>query len=119
MSVTNAGTIVDTDDIRATALGAWREDGWFPGAANLTVAYTHGFDEPPPEIKRAALRFLKEVVPATGPLGSPVDDRAIRVDLDGGSYQRAVAGYARPTGIPDVDVVLASYDFTRRVPRLV
>jgi len=106
VSATDDGEDVDVTAAKPTVLGAYLAAGWPAGTMNLEVTYEHGFDAPPPEVKRAALRYLREVL-HTG----PTDDRAIRIDLESGSYQRAVAGDRRPTGIPDVDVALRAYDF--------
>jgi hypothetical protein len=105
-TATSDGVELDISTVRPTRLGAHRPGGWPLGVSNLEVTYEHGYDQPPPVVKRAALRYLREVL-VTG----PIDDRAIRVDLEDGSYQRAIASVRKPTGIPDVDVVLANHDF--------
>jgi hypothetical protein len=110
VSASSDGETVDVAGAKPTVLGAYLATGWPAGTRNLAVTYEHGFDGPPPEVKRAALRYLKEVLRTGGGMG-PTDDRAIRIDLESGSYQRAVAGDRRPTGIPDVDVALRAYDF--------
>lgn len=106
VSATDDGVVLDVVEVRPIPIGAYREAGWPSGVSNLEVVYEHGWPAPPAEVKRAALRYLKEVL-STG----PGDDRAIRLDLESGSYQRAIAGEKRPTGIPDVDVVLADHAY--------
>jgi len=83
---------------------AWR---W--GIGGVRVRYTHGYDAPPPAIRRAALALLAaQLVP------SDVSARATQQTTEYGTYNLAVAGWRDRAyyGIPEVDAVLARYDET-------
>lgn len=90
----------------------YREAAWTSGTDNVVLHLAHGYSSPPPPIKRAALTLLKHRL-----AGSDIDDRAISFTDELGTRQLAVAGRkGQPTGIPDVDAVLAQY--SERVPVL-
>lgn len=80
---------------------------------NVVIEYLHGKDEPPEDLRRACLRLIRHLVVATT---SRFDERAISVSADGMVTQLATAGRKRPTGLPDVDAILARY--THRLPGL-
>lgn len=81
-----------------------------PSAA-VAIAYEHGYDRPPSEVKRAALQRLRYLLsqPLTG-----LPDRATSFSVaEGGTYKLDQAG-ATKTGIPDIDAVL--HRWSMRVP---
>ncbi len=79
------------------------------GTANVVIAYEHGYDEPPEDLKEAALIAIRERL-----LDRKSGDRQISEAVEGGVVRYSVAGPDRPTGIPNVDEVLNSY--RQRVP---
>lgn len=81
----------------------------FPyGTANVVVSYEHGLDEPPPDLKGAALLRLRHRVNRTK---SGIPDRATSFSAaEGGTYSLATPGKGDwETGIPDVDAVYLAY----------
>lgn len=72
------------------------------------VAFEHGWDAPPPDLKRANLIHLLDVLNRDR---RGISDRAVSMSSpDGTSTTLAVAGRAGyETGIPDVDAVYARY----------
>jgi hypothetical protein len=74
--------------------------------ARVSVAYEHGWDAPPADVKRAALTRLRSRLNMDK---SAVFDRTISFSAaEGGTYRLATPS-ARHTGIPDVDAVLDRY----------
>ncbi len=83
---------------------------WWAG--EYVVDYEHGMDRPPPDVKAAAIRWLRNTLNASK---SGIPDRATSFSVaDGGSYSLITPGVnGAVSGIPDVDVVIARY----KVPR--
>lgn len=86
-----------------------RPDSWFPlGTANVVVAYEHGLDEPPADLRDAAVLRLRTRLnkPRSG-----VPETAVTFSAaEGGTYGLAVAGRSGwRTGVPDVDSVYLEY----------
>lgn len=79
----------------------------FPsGARNLIVAWEHGHDRPPPEVRDKAMLRLRHHV--TRPK-SAVPDRATTFQVEGGSVYRLDQAGRKRTGIADIDAVLDRY----------
>lgn len=78
------------------------------GASNVVVAYEHGHDEPPSDLRRAALIRLKHRLFASK---SGIPDRATSFSSsEGGTFALATAGKGTSyTGIPEVDAVYGRY----------
>jgi hypothetical protein len=76
---------------------------------NVVVAYAHGWDTPPPDIKRAALILLRhQIVPDQA--GGSIADRAVTMTDELGQIRLAQPGFrGAPYGIPIVDQTLARY----------
>lgn len=73
---------------------------------NLVVEYEYGYDRPPTDLKRAAVRRLRSRLNISK---SGIPDRATSFTLtDGGTYNLELPD-AYKTGIPDVDAVYARY----------
>lgn len=75
-------------------------------ACDVAVAYEHGYDRPPAEVKRAAIQRLRYFAaqPSTG-----IPDRATSFSVaEGGSYRLDTAK-AYKTGVPDIDAVLGRW----------
>lgn len=69
------------------------------GTGVISVGYEHGFDSPGAEAPRIALRLARHYL-----VEGPGDDRAIRVDVDSGSYLMSTPGMrGQRFGIPEVD----------------
>lgn len=78
--------------------------GIFPsGLGNVVVEYEHGYDQPPNEIRDAAIAYIRERLqrPRSG-----IPDRAVSFAVaEGGTYRLAVPdGWS--TGNPDIDAIL-------------
>jgi|GEM_PF-926995 len=90
----------------------YRTDGnvWSAGCKNIVVEYEHGFDRPPADVRQA---FLTRVRSRLNFDKSGIPDRATTyVPAEGGTFSLATPGRGGSiTGIPDVDVVLARYDY--------
>jgi hypothetical protein len=87
-----------------------RTDGgrFFSGCENIVVAYEHGYDRPPADVKRAAITRLRERLNAAK---KGIPDRATSFSAsDGGTYGLARAN-AFATGNDEVDAVLDRYSF--------
>ncbi len=81
------------------------------GFRNVVITYEYGADEPDLELREAALRAIQ--YRALGDqLGLPAEAMSASVDVRGpinfGAFQAQNFGMARPTGIPEVDLVLTS-----------
>ena len=76
---------------------------------NVVVAYRHGFDTPPPDIKRAALILLRhQLIPDQA--GGGIADRAVSLTDETGPIRLAQPGFRGAAyGIPFVDQTLARY----------
>lgn len=75
---------------------------------NVTVEYTYGLDFPPPDLKRAALRYARHVLLTEL---STVPDRANLMTTEFATFRLQTADEMRdrPTGLPEVDAVLNRY----------
>ena len=78
------------------------------------VGVVHGFDRPPSDVWRAAMRFCRHLLAGTNP---GIDFRPMAtINPDGSRDQFATPGVADwETGIPEVDAVLK--DYRRRADR--
>lgn len=76
------------------------------GGRNVVVEYTHGFDEPPGDLKEAFLVYVRDRLLMGN---SRIPDRASLMTTDFGTFNLVTAGGARYTGLPDVDAVLQRY----------
>lgn len=104
---------VDWDHLATTRLteGGF-VDGCFQPGAVYRVAYEHGYDQPPAEVKTAAMVRLRDRA-SVALRGIP--DRATSFAVaEGGSYRLDQAGVDK-TGMPDVDAVLMRYERRSRV----
>jgi hypothetical protein len=79
---------------------------WTPGNRNVEVLYTHGLDTTPADVRRAAMRLARHVLVRSAI--EPVD-RANFISTELGNYRLTMAGRDGPTGLPEVDAVLAAY----------
>ena len=84
-----------------------RTDGatWPSGRRRIVVDVEHGFDDPPPDLRVAAMRLAYW---RHHERNTEVLDRALSFGASGGSYQLAQPS-EYSTGIPVVDAVLSRY----------
>jgi hypothetical protein len=100
----------DLADLWVTEYGFIRRKtrGVFPaGHGNVEVTYTYGETTPLP-IKRAALILLYNRL-----LPSDISDRAQSFTNESGTLNYSSPNGQRPTGIPEVDAILAKYSDNR------
>ena len=75
----------------------------WPRGARIACHYAHGYDGPSSHVADAVLRLAGEyAMPDTS-----LPARATSISTDVGVFRVSVAGPERPTGIPDVDAVIA------------
>lgn len=72
-------------------------------SGNVTIEYTHGYDRPPEDLRQAFMAYVRYLVLDTT---SRIPDRASSYSTEFGSFQLVTAGFNRPTGLPEIDVVL-------------
>jgi hypothetical protein len=70
---------------------------------NVVVEYTHGYDRPTEDLRQAFLTYVRYLVLDTT---SRIPDRASAYSTEFGTFQLVTAGFNRPTGLPEIDVVL-------------
>ena len=106
----STGTFIDSANATVGGRGSctlYLDAGW-PSATpgGVLVTYTHGHDEPPRRVKRAALILTKNWV-----LRGPVDDRATQLtDGQGATVNLATPGvFGAEFGLPEVDAVVSTY----------
>lgn len=111
-SVTIDGTALDADALAGLALTdsglLTRTDGglFTAGAGNVTVGYEHGYDRPPAEIRRYAMKRLRQVMTESA---SAVPARATSFQVgDTGVFRLATASRWQ-VGDPDIDGALARW----------
>lgn len=109
------------DDAEVTDLTDWelygsgkvyRGDAAFTaGYRNVVIQYEHGYDLPPEDLREAALVAIRYKL-----LGdqSGIPERATTMATEVGTFNLALAGANRPTGIPEVDAVLIG--LSKKVP---
>jgi hypothetical protein len=98
-------TVSELADLEYAGTGRLRSPNVWAYGSEISVAYEHGYDYPPAGAGRAALRLAKHFL-----IDSPVDDRALRMDMEGGSYVMATPGLRGARfGIPEVDAFVDSF----------
>lgn len=78
------------------------------GRQNIVIEYEHGFDQPPLDIKRAAMMRLRYRANLSR---GGVPDRATSYQVDGGGVFRLDQAGAWKTGIPEIDGPLARWSY--------
>jgi len=78
---------------------------------DVVLIYRHGHDRPPAPLVQAGLEWCEWVLTKDT---SGVSPRALGFSNEFGSFRYASATSDRPTGLPDVDAMLATY--SRRIP---
>ena len=110
------GALMSADELTTLDVREWgrigRTDGLtFADGALVSVFYEHGQDFPDEPVAEAAKLLTREYL-----VKSPLSSRATVEATDVGFFRVSVAGKERPTGIPEVDAVIA--DFGRARPRM-
>lgn len=97
--------VIDVDDTRLLA-GSYLSYSFWPTSETITVTYTHGHDEPPVQVRDAAMLLARQLL-----LKGPIDDRATQIPVEGGGVVNlSTPGlFGAETGIPDVDAVIRRY----------
>lgn len=113
-----AWAAVETGGYRLIAGGVLLRGGgayWPRGRASVRATYTHGYAEPPLEIKRAALILATEQL-----RGSNISARATQQTNENGTFNLAVPGWREGQyfGLPEVDAVLAREAAKWKGPRV-
>lgn len=85
--------------------------GFTAGRQNVVIGVEHGFDSPPEDLRRAAVRYARVVALD---FKSRIPERAIQMNTEAGSFQLALASRERPTGYPEIDAILQQHD--HRIP---
>lgn len=76
-------------------------------SGNVVVEYTHGYDQPPEDLRQAFLTYVRYLILDTT---ARIPDRASAMSTEMGTFQLVTAGFKRPTGLPEVDAVLNDHD---------
>lgn len=86
----------------------WRQP--FPrGVANVTVAYSAGYDECPEDMKDSVMQATRDrLISQSGENAIDVRRTSMTNDL-GGTVSYVLPGEKRPTGYPELDALIASY----------
>lgn len=108
---------IDDADIGVTATGtirvlptgeAYYPAWWDVGIGNLSVAFEHGHDYPPPRVSQAALLWTRSFL-----VRGPIDDRTTQMTTDDGTSILSVPGQRGAwVGIPEVDAVIQQYSLS-------
>jgi hypothetical protein len=107
VSATVDGVAITASDVVVFPFGElYRAAGWTEGRRNVVALLEHGYTTVPEPIRRAGLLYARSVL-----LRSALEqsDRATAVFTDIGGYRLTLAGRDGPTGLPEVDAVLAQF----------
>lgn len=107
VSGTIDGATLDTAGVNVYPHGLLeRTAGWTEGQRNVSLLLEHGYATVPEPVRRAGLLYARTVL-----LRSALEqsDRATAVFTDLGGYRLTLAGRDGPTGLPEVDAVLAQF----------
>lgn len=85
-------------------------DLWTAGVANVVVFYEFGIAEPPEPVRQATMMLAREAL-----VDRMIPARATALSTDQGVLRFSLAGRDGPTGIPDVDAVIAAQEQTTPV----
>jgi hypothetical protein len=101
------GTAITAADVEVYPHGLlYRAAGWTAGRRNVELLVEHGYETVPEPVRRVGLLYARSVL-----LRSALEqsDRATAVFTDIGGYRLTLAGRDGPTGLPEVDAVLAQF----------
>jgi hypothetical protein len=106
-TTTTALTADELADLKIDPAGIvtrWSLGSWDSGVRNVTVLYEYGYSQPPEPVKRAAMALARNNL-----VGLSLFDRARSEAVEGGILSFTLAGRDGPTGIPEVDAVIAQF----------
>lgn len=101
-------TSAQLSDLRIYDHGqVFRDSGelWTRGFRNVSIYYEHGFKTPPESIRRAAMMLARKIL-VPSPL--PVEG-VLSYTTAEGVFRVSVPGRDGPTGIPEVDAIIAQF----------
>jgi len=102
----NAGSVVDISNTRLDRVaGVVHDVGWY---GQCEIGYTHGYDQPPETLRRAALLAAADVL-LRGASGLSERTRSATNDL-GVVQQFSFPGLDHPTGLDFVDSAIRAHD---------
>jgi len=107
IACTANGVTVAPTDVKVYRHGTLRRiNGWPTLPQSVMVLVEHGYRTVPSPVRRAGLLYARSVL-----LRSALEqsDRATAVFTDIGGYRLSLAGRDGPTGLPEVDAVLAQF----------
>lgn len=108
----SAGDLADMKVFPHGAIQREFNGTWLGGVRNIEILYEYGFRVTPGDVTRAALRYAAYLLTK-----SAFDlERATAQFNDQGGYRMTIAGRDGPTGLPNVDAVLARYSHVK--PRI-
>jgi hypothetical protein len=79
---------------------------WSLGWRNVSVLYEHGLADVPSAISRAAKKYARYLMLNSA---AEASERATAMFTEAGGYRLTLAGRDGPTGLPEVDAVLAEF----------
>lgn len=85
------------------------------GAPNIQITYTHGFDAPPADVKRAAKTAIQEALMQDN---TARPDRTYGTATEGVFVRNIIEDENHPFGLPGVDSVAVRYRKRYRVPAI-
>jgi len=95
--------------LRRYATGSTTPGTWPAGVENIDVEWLDGYsDEPPADVKEAALRGTRAYLVSTMS-SSLMDDRRTSLSTEQGTISFVVPGAKNPTGYPEVDAVINAW----------
>lgn len=108
MPVTVADIPANVDGRASLRLASWPAGVWPLGTNNVRVSYSYGWDRPPADLKRAAVKAIE--YRRTGD-NSGIPSRSLSVQgTELGNVVLATPGLGKwITAIPEVDIVINSY----------
>ena len=113
LSASVGGTDLTPAELAAVTVREWgafdRPAGYlWPLGSALALHYEHGQDSPPAPVAQAAMLLAREYL-----VRSVLSSRATVEATDVGFFRVSVAGPDRPTGLPEVDAVIARFGRSR------
>lgn len=88
----------------------WDGGSFAAGFRNVEVLYEYGMVSTPEAVARVARRFARHLLLTAAPNSAAEEhERATAVFTDAGGYRLTIAGRDGPTGLPEVDAVLAQF----------
>lgn len=108
-AVTSEGTVWTQDQLDELVIEnssfIYGPSGWTTTRGGLTVAYEHGYDQPPPRVSRAAKTLARHYL-----IESPIDSRWTSISSEDGTFSVVTAGErGNLFDLPEVNAVVQEY----------